>query len=70
MVACGISIGLAVSVVANINKVENITHILQIIQNAIDNPRSKEEIKLNFINAGIIDEQGNLIEPYKDIYLV
>lgn len=58
------------SVVANINKVENITHILQIIQNAIDNPRSKEEIKLNFINAGIIDEQGNLIEPYKDIYLV
>jgi len=50
--------------------VENITHILQIIQNAIDNPRSKEEIKLNFINAGIIDEQGNLIEPYKDIYLV
>ena len=62
--------GVNFSVVANINKVENITHILQIIQNAIDNPRSKEEIKLNFINAGIIDEQGNLIEPYKDIYLV
>lgn len=45
-------------------------HLIQLVQDAIDNPRSKEEIKSTFIAAGIIDENGDLREPYKDIYLV
>ena len=45
-------------------------HLIEIIQNAIDNPRSREEIKLTFMAAGIIDENGDLREPYKNIYLV
>ena len=45
-------------------------HLIEIIQEAIDNPRSREEIKSTFMAAGIIDENGDLREPYKDIYLV
>jgi hypothetical protein len=45
-------------------------HLIEIIQEAIDNPRSREEIKATFMAAGIIDENGNLREPYKNIHLV
>jgi hypothetical protein len=42
--------------------------LIKIVREAIKNPRSKEEIKATFMNAGIIDENGDLKEPYKSTF--
>jgi hypothetical protein len=41
--------------------------LIGIFKEAIKYPRSREEITKNFQDAGIIDENGDLKEPYKDI---
>jgi hypothetical protein len=43
--------------------------ILRLIQKAIKEKRSKDEIVKTFRNAGIITEKGNLRSPYKEIYI-
>jgi len=41
--------------------------LLAIIKDAIKHPRSKDEIKKTFMEAGIITKTGNLRYPYKNI---
>ena len=41
--------------------------IHDIIKDAIKHPRSRKEITKTFQDAGIIDINGDLKEPYKDI---
>jgi hypothetical protein len=41
--------------------------IYDIIKDAIKHPRSRKEITKTFQDAGIIDENGDLKEPYKNI---
>jgi len=42
-------------------------NLLLTIKDAIKHPRSKDEIKKTFMDAGIIDEKGELKWPYKNI---
>ena len=42
-------------------------NLLAIIKDAIKHPRSKDEIKKTFMEAGIIDAVGELKWPYKNI---
>ena len=42
-------------------------NLLLIIKDAIKHPRSKNEIKKTFMEAGIIDGNGDLKYPYKNI---
>lgn len=42
--------------------------LIQIAKDRLDNPRSKEEILQTFVNAGILDENGNLTEPFKHLH--
>ena len=42
-------------------------NLLLIIKDAIKHKRSKDEIKKIFMDAGIIDEKGDLKNPYKNI---
>jgi len=41
--------------------------LLAIIKDAIKHPRSKDEIKKTFMDAGIITKKGDLKKPYKNI---
>ena len=43
--------------------------IQQLVKNAIKEKRSKEEITATFQAAGIIDKNGKLRNPYKEIYI-
>ena len=40
---------------------------VKIIKDAIKHPRTKDEIKKTFMEAGIIDGKGDLKNPYKNI---
>ena len=42
-------------------------NLLAIIKDAIKHKRSKDEIKKTFMEAGIIDENGDLKNSYKNI---
>jgi hypothetical protein len=41
--------------------------IIKIINKAIKHPRSKKDITKTFQDAGIIDKNSDLKDPYKDI---
>lgn len=43
--------------------------IKRLVKNAIKEKRSKEEITATFQAAGIIDKNGKLRNPYKEIYI-
>ena len=45
----------------------NIEKAHQLIKQALKVRRSKEEITQTFLNAGIINNNGFLKEPYKDL---
>ena len=45
-------------------------NLLAIIKDAIKHPRSKDEIKKTFMEAGIIDGAGDLRWPYKNIKIM
>ena len=48
---------------------EDAKRILGHIKKAQTIPRSKKEIIATFLSAGIIDKNGKLKDPYKDIYI-
>ncbi len=48
---------------------EDIGRIMNLLKEAQIHPRSKAEITANFEAAGIIDKNGNLKTPYKNIYI-
>lgn len=59
--------------IKNINNIEKMKvgdyeRILNLVLNKLKNTRSKEEIKNTFLGMGLIDLDGNLKDPYKNIY--
>lgn len=46
---------------------KEIQMLIQLAKDRLANPRSKEEILCTFINAGILDENGNFTEPFKHL---
>jgi hypothetical protein len=48
---------------------EETDRIINLVKEAIQQERSKEEIFENFKDAGIITKNGNLKSPYKDLYI-
>ena len=48
---------------------EDIKRMVGLLKDAQANPRSKKDITATFRAAGIIDKNGNLKNPYKDIYI-
>ena len=48
---------------------EEAEKLRELIQKALKEKRSKEEITKTFKEAGIITEKGNLKAPYKEIYI-
>jgi len=48
---------------------EDTKRLQDLVQAVLDEPRSREEIKRTFMDAGIIDKSGHLKDPYKGIYI-
>jgi signal transduction histidine kinase len=57
------------SKVIKLMSVEETNRIIRLVKDAIKDNRSKREIIVKFQDAGIIDKQGNLKSPYKEIYI-
>lgn len=48
---------------------EDVKRVMQLIKDAQSSGRSKNEITATFQAAGIIDKNGNLKNPYREIYI-
>ena len=48
---------------------EETDRLISLVEKAIKETRSKEEIFETFKDAGIINKNGNLRAPYKEIYI-
>lgn len=48
---------------------EETNRIILLVKDAMRDKRSKREIIATFQDAGIINKQGNLKTPYKEIYI-
>ena len=48
---------------------EDIKRLKRIITKSIISPRSVNEIKKTFIEAGFIDSKGRVKYPYKEIFI-
>ena len=48
---------------------EDTQRLQALLKNALKEKRSKKEITATFKAAGIIDEEGNLKSPYREIYI-
>lgn len=48
---------------------EDIKRLIYLAEDRINNPRSKEDILNTFINAGILDTNGNFTENYPTLKL-
>lgn len=49
--------------------IEETDRLINLVEEAIKENRSKEEIFETFKDAGIITKNGNLKAPYKEIYI-
>ncbi len=49
-------------------KIGDTERLINLVKSKLKNPRSKEEIKKTFLGMGLIDVDGNLKHPFKNIY--